>query len=247
MPRYWVGTSGWSYGSWRGCFYPQELKPAAWLRHYARFLHSVELNASFYRLPQEQTLRGWVDKTPDDFLFSVKAWRAITHFRRLADCQSHLRDMFARLELLAGKCGPVLFQLPPRFAADLPRLDAFLAQLPAGHRYAFEFRDPGWHTAATYDALTRHNAAFCPFELAELTGPRVVTADFTYVRLHGRQARYRGAYGEAALAEWADWLRGLLGDGRDVHVYFDNTDEADHAVRDAQRLAAMLASTGGAA
>ena len=205
------------------------------------------MNASFYRLPQEKTLRAWADKTPDGFLFSVKAWRAITHFRRLQGCREHLRSMLLRFDLLGDKCGPILFQLPPRFAADLPRLDAFLGQLPAGRRYAFEFRDPAWHTAAVYDALARHNAAFCPFELAEQTGPRIVTADFAYVRLHGHRARYRGAYGDAALAGWAEWLGLRLAEGRDVYVYFDNTDEADHAVRDARRLEALLAGPKGAA
>ncbi len=247
MARFWVGTSGWSYANWRGSFYPAGLKPGDWLGYYAGILHSVELNASFYRLPQEKTLRAWVDKTPDGFLFSVKAWRAITHFRRLAGCREQLQAMLARLDLLGDKCGPILFQLPPRFAVDLPRLDAFLDQLPAERRYAFEFRDPFWHTAAVYDALARHNAAFCPFELAELTGPRIVTADFVYVRLHGHRVRYHGAYGEASLADWVEWLELRLTEGRDVYVYFDNTDEADHAVRDARRLEALLAASDDAA
>ena len=247
MARFWIGTSGWSYGNWRGSFYPAGLKPGAWLGYYAGALQSVELNASFYRLPQEKTLRAWADQTPDGFLFSVKAWRAITHFRRLKGCEEHLQSMLLRLDILGDKGGPILFQLPPRFAVDLPRLDAFLALLPAGRRYAFEFRDPSWHTAAVYDALIRHNAAFCSFELAELTGPRIVTAGFVYVRLHGHRARYRGAYGEAALADWAEWLRLRLTEGRDAFVYFDNTDEADHAVRDAQRLEALLAGPESAA
>ncbi len=196
----------------------------------------MEVNTSFYHLPRETMLAGWAQRTPADFLFAVKAWRAITHFRRLKDCAEPLSTFLDRLSALGDKCGPVLFQLPPRWHVDLGRLSDFLALLPAGRRFAMEFRDLSWHCEAVYDALRSCNVAFCPFELAELTAPRVVTADFTYVRLHGRTNRYRGAYDDAALTDWADWLADNLAAGRDAYVYFDNTDEADHAVRDARRL-----------
>ena len=236
-----VGTSGWSYAGWKGVVYPKGLKQGDWLPFYARHLASVEINASFYRLPAEKTVRGWVERTPGGFLFAVKAWRAITHFRRLADCDGHLAAFFERIEPLGDKCGPVLFQLPPRFAVDVGRLEAFLERLPGRHRHVFEFRDESWHCDAVFAALTRHNAAFCPFELADQRSPRVATADFVYVRLHGREARYRGAYDAAALADWADWLLTQMAGGRDAYVYFDNTDDADHALRNAERLDALLA------
>ena len=241
MAGHWIGTSGWSYAHWRGLVFPARLKQREWLPYYAEhLLRSVEINASFYRLPGETMMRGWAERTPTDFLFAVKAWRAITHYRRLGDCRDLLATCLARVDLLQDKGGPVLFQLPPRFPADPERLGAFLDLLPADRRFAFEFRDPSWHVAAVYDLLLRHNAAFCSFELAALTAPRVVTADFVYVRLHGREARYCGAYGDAALADWADWLGEQMHDGKGVYVYFDNTDVADHAVRDAVRLDAML-------
>ncbi|MDJ0946127.1 MAG: DUF72 domain-containing protein [Kiloniellales bacterium] len=241
MARHWIGTSGWSYRNWREGFYPKALKPGEWLGFYAGVLRCVELNASFYRLPREDQLKTWAARTPPDFRFAAKAWRAITHFRRLRDCGELLDAFFARLEALEDKLGPVLFQLPPRFGADPQRLDAFLGGLPRGRRVAVEFRDPSWHCTEVYAVLEAHGAAFCPFELAELRGPRVVTADFTYVRLHGRLARYRGCYGEAELADWAGWLRAQLALGRDVYVFFDNTDEADWAPRNAQRLDRLLA------
>ncbi len=240
MAGHWIGTSGWSYPNWRESFYPKALKPGEWLGFYAQSLRCVELNASFYRLPRESMLKTWAARTPEDFRFAAKAWRAITHFRRLKDCGELLDAFFARIGLLEGKLGPVLFQLPPRFAADPGRLDAFLDGLPRGRRVALEFRDPSWHCAETYAVLEAHGAAFCPFELAELRSPRVVTADFTYVRLHGRVARYRGSYGEAALAEWAAWLREQLALGHDVYVFFDNTDDGDAAPRNAQRLDELL-------
>ncbi len=240
--RYWVGTSGWSYANWQGRFYPPGLKRTDWLAHYAGQFRSVEINNSFYHLPRDAMLAGWVERTPVDFVFAVKAWRAITHYRRLRDCAEPLAVFLDRIGALGGKCGPVLFQLPPRWHADLDRLSDFLALLPADRRFAMEFRDPDWHRDEVYGLLRARNVAFCPFELADLTAPRVVTADFTYVRLHGRQARYRGAYDEAALADWSTWLANNLAEGRDAYVYFDNTDEADHAVRDACRLADRLAA-----
>jgi uncharacterized protein YecE (DUF72 family) len=240
VAQHWIGTSGWSYATWRGLFYPRGVKQGAWLEHYAQHLGSVELNASFYRLPSETMLDGWRARTPPGFLFAVKAWRAITHFRRLHDCADLLARFYERVDRLGAKRGPVLFQLPPRFPADPERLDAFLALLPAKARAVVECRDPSWHDEAVYAVLRRHNAAFCPFELGRQRGPRIATADFVYVRLHGRKSGYRGRYSDTALADWAGWLRDNMAAGRDAYVYFDNTDEADHAVRNAMALDAML-------
>lgn len=235
-----VGTSGWSYDHWVGLVYPEGANPRDWLAHYATRLGTVEINASFYHLPKPEMLEGWAAHTPAGFRFAVKAWRRITHYRRLADCGEPLTVFLERVAALGPKLGPVLFQLPPRFGLDLDRLNAFLELLPRDKRFAFEFRDPSWHVEPVYRALAARNAAFCPFQLGKLVGPRVVTADFVYVRLHGPKARYRGDYSKAALADWAKWLRPQMKAGCDVYVYFDNTDEADYAVRDAERLAAML-------
>jgi uncharacterized protein YecE (DUF72 family) len=240
MARHWVGTSGWSYANWRGLFYPEKLKRTDWISHYAERFPSVEVNASFYHLPRESVLAGWVERTPPGFVFAVKAWRAMTHRRRLADCGELLATFLGRLEALGPKRGPVLFQLPPKWRADRDRLAAFLDLLPSGRRYAFEFRDPSWHDDATLALLEARNAAFCPFELGALTAPRVATADFVYVRLHGREARYRGAYDDRALADWAAWLKARMREGRDAYVYFDNTDEADFALANAHRLDGLL-------
>lgn len=242
-----VGTSGWTYANWRGLFYPPNLRQGEWLAYYAQNFDTVEVNASFYRLPGESLVRGWIAKTPDRFRFAVKAWRAITHYRRLEQCEDLVASFFARTPLFGDRLGPVLFQLPPHFPAEPARLEAFLRILPSGHRYAFEFRDPSWHDETVYAVLRDAGAAFCPFDLAGLRGPRVATADFVYVRLHGYERRYRGAYPEAVLRDWASWLRAQLGEERDVWVYFDNTDEAAHAVSDARRLRLLLAEAEAAA
>jgi uncharacterized protein YecE (DUF72 family) len=235
-----VGTSGWSYATWRGGFYPHGVASGDWLAHYASVFPTVELNASFYRLPSQALIERWTRVTPDGFVFAVKASRLITHSKRLKNCEEAAAAFLDRTAGLGPKLGPILFQLPPRIAPDLGLLEAFLASLPKGPRYAFEFRDPRWHIDDTYAALSAAGAAFCPFELGEMRGPRIVTADFVYVRLHGRKAPYQGAYSKAALTDWASWLDARRGEGLDGYVYFDNTDVADDAVRDAQSLTAML-------
>lgn len=241
MARHWVGTSGWSYANWRNAFYPRGLKQSDWIGFYGERLSSVELNASFYRLPSQSMLEGWTAKTPKRFLFAVKAWRAITHYRRLAECDDLLERFLDAIRPLGAKCGPVLFQTPPDLTRDLALLDSFLALLPKRkRRYAFEFRDPSWRCDAVYERLAARNAAFCVYELGRAHSPRVATADFVYLRLHGPRTRYRGNYSEARLKGWARWLRGEMAEGRDVYAYFDNTDEADHAVRNAMRLDELL-------
>jgi uncharacterized protein YecE (DUF72 family) len=236
---HWVGTSGWTYRNWRGPFYPKDLKSADWLPYYAEHLGSLELNASFYRLPPESLIKRLVERTPEDFLVAIKGSRLISHAKRLLHCEDALEVFFKRIALFRARAGPVLFQLPPRFPADPARLEAFLALLPKKRQFAFEFRDPSWHKDEIYALLRAKNAAFVPFELADLSAPRVPTADFVYVRLHGHR-RYKGAYREAELANWAAWLRAQMAEGRDVYTYFDNTDEADHAPRNAIRLNEML-------
>lgn len=240
MPRHWIGTSGWSYDNWKGLFYPRGVSGARRLPYYAERYASVELNASFYRLPSATMIAGWVERTPADFLFALKAWQQITHRKRLADSDEPLAAFLACAAAFGGKCGPVLFQLPPKFPPDVGRIEAFLARLPKDKRFAFEFRDRSWHVEAVYERLRARNAAFVPFELTGLDAPRIVTADFVYVRLHGREARYRGDYGEATLREWADWFKARMAEGRDVFCYFDNTDEADHALANARRLDELL-------
>jgi uncharacterized protein YecE (DUF72 family) len=235
-----VGTSGWSYPNWRGLFYPPGVKPADWLACYARQLTTVELNASFYRLPTPATIERWSRATPSGFLFAIKAWRVITHERRLADCQKPLEQLLARIAPLGDKAGPILFQLPPRIPADPVLLGEFLARLPPGHRYAFEFRDPSWWCDEIYARLTDAGAAFVCFDLAGLRSPRIAIGSLTYVRLHGFEQRYRDAYPEEVLMDWACWLVGEQASGRDVVAYLDNTMTADHAVRDAQTLARLL-------
>lgn len=227
-----IGTSGWVYPHWRRRFYPAGLPEPEWLAHYARHFDSVEVNRSFYRLPTRAIFAAWRQSTPEGFVFAVKASRYITHMKKLREPKPSLALLCEASAGLRDKRGPLLFQLPPNWRVDAARLSAFLAALPRGLRVAFELRDPSWHTREVLDALAARNAAFCVFDLGGFESPRVTTADFAYVRLHGP-----GRYGTRALRRWARWLRRQKLEA--AYVYFDN-DSAAHAVHDAAELREML-------
>jgi uncharacterized protein YecE (DUF72 family) len=238
-----VGTSGWSYDHWLGRFYPREAKGESRLRQYARTFRSVEINASFYRLPTEKAMRSWLDETPEDFVFAAKVSRFITHMKRLLDPEVHVPIFMGRIGMLAPKLGPLLVQLPPNFAVDLDRLRAFCDQLPPGHRYAFELRHESWWTDEVLDFLRERNLGFCLFHLAGRETPEAVTADFAYIRLHGPGGAYQGSYDDAVLWRWRKRIAAWRAEGRDVYVYFDN-DEKAYAAEDACRLQEMLIRRG---
>jgi uncharacterized protein YecE (DUF72 family) len=236
-----IGTSGWHYDHWKGPFYPAGLPGAGFLEFYVRKFHTVEINNTFYRMPDDKTLVQWRDAVPEGFLFAVKASRFITHMKKLKDAKKPLRDFLKRISMLGKKLGPVLFQLPPRWTMDIERLSIFLDQLPLEHRYAFEFRDPSWFDDKAYEALREVNAAFCIYHLAGLTAPKVVTAGFVYMRLHGPGGAYQGKYSAEGLKAWAREISAWSRQGKDVYCYFDN-DEGGYAPQDALRLGAIISS-----
>ena len=230
-----IGTSGWTYDHWLGRFYPEYRVPGKTpLAQYAQVFDTVEINASFYRMPTEQAMQAWLEQTPAHFLFAAKTSRFITHVKRLREPEVHIPIFFGRIFGLAPKLGPLLIQLPPNFALDLDRLRRFLDLLPA-HRYTVEFRHESWWTDDVAAELEARNVAFCLFHLAGRETPEIVTADFVYARLHGPGAAYQGSYTDAALAAWAGRIARWRAEGRDVFVYFDN-DEKAYAAEDARRL-----------
>ena len=235
-----MGTSGWHYKHWIGPFYPPKLPASKMLAYYAQQFCTVELNNTFYRLPTETGLANWRANTPDGFCFAVKGSRFLTHMKKLKDPEDGIARFFECADLLGPKLGPIVFQLPPFWDVERERLDAFLQALPRGHRYAFEFRNPTWQDESIYRVLRKYNAAFCIFEIAGLATQHMVTADFTYVRLHGPGDAYRGSYSDGALALWAgriaEWRKKLAA----VHIYFDN-DQAGYAVQNALSLKRLLA------
>jgi len=237
-----IGTSGFHYKHWRGPFYPEKIPASKMLNFYTQHFDTVELNNTFYHLPVETGLQNWRDSTPRGFCFAVKGSRFLTHMKKLKDPETGIERFFERVDKLGNKLGPVVFQLPPHWESDAERLENFLKALPRRHRYAFELRDPTWHNEQIYRILRRHNAAFCIFEIAGFRSGFEITANFTYVRLHGPGGAYQGSYPQQTLEEWAkrirEWQRTLRG----VYVYFDN-DQAGFAVQNAHSLRALGAES----
>ncbi|MGH8274518.1 MAG: DUF72 domain-containing protein, partial [Gammaproteobacteria bacterium] len=214
MERVWIGTSGWSYDHWRDAFYPEDTPHAEWLDYYAGRLASVEINASFYRLPAKKTLHDWAKRVPADFLFAFKASRYLTHMKKLKPAAQSRKRMLERARELGKHLGPILFQLPPHWRANPERLDRFLGELPRRYRYAFEFRDESWWSDEIFEALERHGAAFVWSDIARRRAPLADTAEFHYVRWHGPgEDAYTGRYGRNRLRPLARKVREWNEDG----------------------------------
>ena len=234
-----VGTSGWHYKHWLGDFYPPRFPPANMLAWYAREFHTVEINNSFYRLPEAKTFEQWGRIVPPGFVFAVKASRYITHIKRLKDPEDSIKLFFSRAKYLGQHLGPVLFQLPPKWKADLERLEQFLALLPKGQQFVIEFRDESWYRQEVCELLRRHNVALCLHDWASAQWSRELTANFTYIRFHGSTGKYAGDYPDHLLHEWAKQIEGWCGQVKEVFAYFNN-DVGGHAIRNARSLRAML-------
>jgi uncharacterized protein YecE (DUF72 family) len=243
----WIGCSGWNYAHWREIVYPKGLPARRWLEHYATLFPTVEVNTTFYRLPAITAVEGWAQQVPDDFVFTVKASRYLTHMKRLTDMANGVKRFYERIDPLiaAHKLGPVLWQLPGNFHRDDERLGSALERLPAG-RHCFEFRHPSWFDDDVYELLRSSGVALVigdhperPFQAYELT------ADWTFIRFHyGRRGR-NGNYSEAELDTWkrriAGWRRSV-----DVFAYFNN-DWNGFAVRNALWLQRALKAKAGSA
>lgn len=233
-----IGTSGWHYAHWKGVFYPDDLPDGRRLEYYKERLHTVEINNSFYQMPKKKTFQDWKATVPDDFIFSVKASRYITHMKKLKDPEGPVANFMDPAETLAGNLGPILFQLPPRWKVNPERLEAFLGSLPGGHRFAFEFRDPSWFNDRILELLAKAGAAFCIYDIEGRQSPKEITADFVYIRLHGPGEAYRGSYDIKTLSGWAGAISAWEGSGKETYCYFDN-DEKGYAVENALSLQEM--------
>ncbi len=237
-----VGTSGWVYPHWREVFYPKGLPQARWFEFYAARLGTVEINNTFYRLPEAATFGQWAAQAPPGFVYAVKASRYMTHLKKLKDAADPLARFVERARALGTHLGPILYQLPPNWHQNLPRLEAFLALLPGDLLHAFEFRHPSWLSDEAFTLLDRYGAGFCVMDLPGLETPVRATGRLAYVRFHGPGRAYEGSYSEEELRAWARRIRGLLRGGRPAYVYFNN-DAHGYAVQNALRLQEML-STG---
>jgi uncharacterized protein YecE (DUF72 family) len=219
-----IGCSGWMYDSWREGLYRGRVPKRLWLERYAEAFDTVEVNASFYRLPRESTVAAWASRTPAGFCFAVKASRYLTHVRRLADIGEGIARFYDPLAPLiaAGRLGPVLWQLPENFRRDDARLAAWLARLPEGH-HTIEFRHPSWFCPAVMGALRAHGVALTigdhPRRPWQTT---LATTDWRYVRLHWGSRGRRGNYSRRELAAWGERIAAWRSAGQDVYAYFNN-------------------------
>jgi uncharacterized protein YecE (DUF72 family) len=236
-----IGTSGWQYEDWRGVLYAEGVPKRRWLSAYAERFPTVEVNNTFYRLPQASTFARWAEETPPGFVWAVKASRFITHIRRLRDCAEPVELLRSRAAELGSRLGPVLFQCPPSLAGDPTLLGEFLGVLPASLRAAFEFRHPSWFREDVYELLDAARAALVLADRPFASPPDVVTGGWTYLRFHQGRPNAPG-YPREKLRRWARRIASF--EAREVFVYFNN-DTGGAAVRDALTLRGLLASTPG--
>jgi uncharacterized protein YecE (DUF72 family) len=229
MPQLRVGTSGYQYDHWKGVFYPAALPKSRWFEHYAAHFDTVEINNTFYRLPEAEVFESWRKKAPKGFCYALKFSRFATHVKRLKDPKEPLSRFLQRARKLKGALGPILVQLPPRWDVRLDRIETFLDAAPHDLRWAMEFRDPRWLRREVYQLLEKHNAALCIHDMID-NHPRLATADWVYFRFHG--AHYGGNYSARDLSRSAQEIQTHLRRDRDVFAYFNN-DAQGYAVQNA--------------
>jgi uncharacterized protein YecE (DUF72 family) len=234
-----IGTSGWHYKHWADNFYPNDIKDADQLDFYIKHFSTVELNNSFYHLPEAKTFKNWKNAVPENFLFAVKASRYITHMKKLKVGKIEINRFVSRANKLEVKLGPILFQLPPKWKVNLERLETFLSKLPEGYNYVFECRNPTWYNEEVYALLEQYNCAFCIYQLAGHFSPEKVTANFVYIRLHGPGDKYQGSYPEKTLKEWASKCKQWQKGKKEVYIYFDN-DQFGYAAFNAASLKQLV-------
>jgi len=234
---YRIGTSGWNYKHWQGAFYPAELSQSKWLEFYCQHFDTVELNASFYRLPQQKTFESWRDRTPRGFCWAVKASRIITHRQRLRDVGTSIERFYSHASCLREKLGPVLFQLPPSLTYDAELFEDFCYHLEPIPKSVVEIRHRSWLNERFFSQLEQHGIAFCISDTAgRFPYHEAITARFVYIRLHGSKKLYASEYSEEELTLWA---QKIIQWQLPAYVYFDNDFNA-YAVKNAIQLKKIL-------
>ncbi|MBD3208304.1 MAG: DUF72 domain-containing protein [Candidatus Nealsonbacteria bacterium] len=230
-----IGTSGWMYDHWKEEFYPPEISSDEMLAFFGRHFKTVEVNNIFYQKPDRKKILGWKESVPDDFTFAIKANRYITHMKNLKDVKEPVSELLSVLRGLGKKLGPVLFQLPPQWHINAPRIKSFLNILPKGFRYAMEFRHDSWYDKEIFKSLRERNIAFCIHDHKDAPSPEKVTADFIYLRLHGPGGYYSSKYTDEQLSRWSEKIKKWLSEGKDIYAYFNN-DTSGYAIRNSDQL-----------
>jgi uncharacterized protein YecE (DUF72 family) len=252
MREVYIGTSGFSYPHWRDVFYPRALPQKDWFEYYVKYFDTVELNVSFYRLPKKETFANWrkrAGKTclpAGKFVFAIKGSRYITHVKRLKDCQDAVKRFFENAKAIRTQNAKrktqnaILWQLPPRMKANSERLEEFLSILPAQWRHAFEFRHESWLSKEIFEAFKEYKAAIVFQDFPDWPVTEEVTADFVYLRFHGKTHLYTSGYSKEELKKWSRKIDKWMNRGLDVYAYFNN-DALGYAVENAQTLKELVA------
>jgi uncharacterized protein YecE (DUF72 family) len=238
-----IGTSGWQYGHWRGVFYPTRLPQGKWLPYFADRFQTVEVNNTFYNLPEKSVFEHWRENTPDDFIFALKMSRYLTHLKRLQDPAEPVQRFMERATALGPKCGPILLQLPPSYRADLDLLDSALAAFGPSVRVAVEFRHESWFVPETRKLLEHRRAALCLADSPRRKQPHWRTADWGFIRFHEGTGPQPPGYERDALRAWAQRIAQTWEPGEDVFVYFNN-DRGGFALKDAATFAELAQGAG---
>ncbi|HSS94789.1 MAG TPA: DUF72 domain-containing protein [Candidatus Dormibacteraeota bacterium] len=238
-----IGTSGWQYKQWRQAFYPARIPQRSWLEHYSARFQTVEVNNTFYNLPDGDVFEHWKRQTPADFVFALKMSRFLTHLKRLREPEEAVDRFLDRARSLGAKRGPILLQLPPTMKADAGRLDAALAAFPRSERVAVEFRHESWFVPEIHALLERRGAALCLADAPGRKQPYWRTADWGMLRFHEGRGPHAPGYSRSALRTWAARTAQVWGPDRDVFAYFNN-DTAGWALRDAVVFAELAARAG---
>jgi uncharacterized protein YecE (DUF72 family) len=234
-----LGTSGWSYPGWKGRFYPPNLSPSDWLAFYAGHFATVEINMTFYRFPKPETLRGWLERTPPHFTFTLKANRQITHLKKLRNVKSEVRYFTILAASLREKLGCLLFQLPPSITRDLGLLEDFLSTLSPEFKNVIEFRHESWYDEEVWERLRASRVTFCIASSGQVPASPVVTSPVAYFRFHGLTGGHRYNYTDEELGQWAETIQAAKAE--ECYVYFNNDYQA-YAVANCQKLAGLLKS-----
>lgn len=214
--KLWIGTSGYSYPEWKGSFYPADISTKKMFGYYSERFPTVEINATFYRMPTDKLVTGWVESAPAGFRYTFKAPKVITHIKRLKDCTDHLTFFLGRADRLGAHRAALLFQLPPFMKKDVPLLKDFLSLVGREHRAAFEFRNATWHEDDVYTALSDAGAALCVADSEKMTTPLVATASWGYFRLRDE------GYERADIARWHAQIAAQKWE--EAYVYFKHED-----------------------
>ncbi len=235
-----IGTSGFSYDNWKGEFYPENLSKKDWLTYYAHKFNSLEINSSFYHLPRKKTFSNWARKTPEDFVFSIKASRYITHLKKLTDTKEPLKKLIDSAQELGPKLGPFLFQLPGNLKKDAEKLDNLLkAAQKMKIKSAFEFRDESWFDKEIYDILGHFGSGVVISSSPKFPYHEKITGNLCYIRLHGKEKLYHSSYSRQELEEIAAVAKNCRKKGIDTFIYFNN-DALGHAFRNAMTLQELV-------